>query len=225
MVGDPEQLPPTNVSERGNDDADDDTIADLPSILDECLGANIPHLELTWHYQSRHESLIAFSNAKYYRSRLVTFPSTDTKDTAVSFIHVPEGVYERGSGRIIRKEAETLVSHLLEQIRASSQSIGVVTFNSEQQRLIENLLDQARMTDPTLEPFFDPVRSREPVIVKNLENVQGNERDIILFSGAVGPDNAGEVRAQISSLNKEGGHRRLNVAVTRARQKLTVFLP
>lgn len=79
------------------------------------------------------------------------------------------------------------------------------------------------MTDPTLEPFFDPVRSREPVIVKNLENVQGNERDIILFSGAVGPDNAGEVRAQISSLNKEGGHRRLNVAVTRARQKLTVF--
>ncbi|WP_424362955.1 DUF3320 domain-containing protein [Methylocystis parvus] len=223
VVGDPEQLPPTNVGERGNEDADDDTVADLPSILDECLGANIPHLELTWHYRSRHESLIAFSNAKYYRGQLVTFPSAVTKDTAVSFIHVPDGTYERGSGRVNRREAEMLVSHLLERLRTSPHSLGVVTFNSEQQRLIENLLDQARMADPTLEPFFDPARSREPVIVKNLENVQGDERDVILFSVAVGPDRAGVVRAQISSLNKQGGHRRLNVAVTRARRELTVF--
>lgn len=223
VVGDPEQLPPTSVGERGNEDEDDDTVADLPSILDECLGANIPHLELTWHYRSRHESLIAFSNAKYYRGQLVTFPSAVTKDTAVSFVHVPDGIYERGSGRVNRREAETLVSHLLERLRTSPQSLGVVTFNSEQQRLIENLLDQARMADPTLELFFDPARSREPVIVKNLENVQGDERDVILFSVAAGPDQAGAVRAQISSLNKQGGHRRLNVAVTRARRELTVF--
>ena len=153
----------------------------------------------------------------------MTFPSPVTKDTAVSFIHVPEGTYERGTGRVNRKEAEALVSHLLERLRSSPLSLGVVTFNSEQQRLIENLLDQARMADPTLEPFFDPARSREPVIVKNLENIQGDERDVIMFSVAVGPDQAGVVRAQISSLNKEGGHRRLNVAVTRARRELTVF--
>jgi Protein of unknown function (DUF4011)/REase_MTES_1575/AAA domain/Protein of unknown function (DUF3320) len=223
VVGDPEQLPPTNVGERGNEDLDDESLADLPSILDECLGANLPQLELTWHYRSRHESLIAFSNAKYYRGRLVTFPSPVTKDTAVSFIHIPNATYERGTGRVNRKEAEALVSHLLERLRSSPLSIGVVTFNSEQQRLIENLLDQARMADPSIEPFFDSNRSREPVIVKNLENVQGDERDVILFSVAVGPDQAGVVRAQISSLNKEGGHRRLNVAVTRARRELTVF--
>ncbi|MEI6572569.1 MAG: DUF3320 domain-containing protein [Alphaproteobacteria bacterium] len=223
VVGDPEQLPPTSVGERGADDADQDNISDLPSILDECLGANLPHLELTWHYRSKHESLIAFSNAKYYRGRLVTFPSPNTKDTAVSFIHVPDGIYERGSGRVNRKEADKLVSHLVHHLKTSPLSIGVVTFNSEQQRLIENLLDQARMSDPTLEMFFDPLRTREPVIVKNLENVQGDERDVIYFSIAVGKDQAGVIRAQISSLNKEGGHRRLNVAVTRAREELKVF--
>ena len=91
-----------------------------------------------------------------------------------------------------------------------------MTFNGEQQRLIENLLDQERRSYPELERFFDSARWHEPVFVENIENVQGDERDVIIFSVAVGPDNTGRVSATVSSLNRDGGHRRLNVAITRA---------
>ena len=102
----------------------------------------------------------------------------------------------------------------------ASQSIGVVTFNGDQQRLIEN---QARRRDPSLEAHFDRNQTNEPILVKNIENVRGDERDVIIFSVAVGPDKNGRITAQISSPNNEGGHRRLNVAVTRARRELLVF--
>jgi superfamily I DNA and/or RNA helicase len=222
IVGDPEQLPPTNVGERGAED-DDETLAELPSVLDECLGANIPRIALSWHYRSCHESLIAFSNAKYYRGNLVTFPSPLTRDTAVNYVHVPDGVYERGTGRVNRRAAATLVADVARKLKSSPHSTGVVTFDAKQQRLIENLLDQQRLADRSLEPHFDTAKSSESVFVKNLENVHGDERDVILFSVAGGPDTAGVIRAQISSLNREGGHRRLNVAVTRAGRELSVF--
>ena len=225
IVGDPEQLPPTSVGQRGVDDEDDDgsTIQSQQSILDECLASNLPSMRLSWHYRSRHESLIAFSNAKYYRGELMTFPSPVTHDTAVRYIHVPDGFYERGGAKINRKEATAVVAEVVRRARTSSDSIGVVTFNSEQQRLIENMLDQERRSDPSLEPHFDRSQSGEAILVKNIENIQGDERDIIIFSVAVGPDKTGRITAQISSLNGEGGHRRLNVAVTRARRELLVF--
>lgn len=225
IVGDPEQLPPTSVGQRGGDDEDDDgsTVLSQQSILDECLASNIPSMRLSWHYRSRHESLIAFSNAKYYRGELMTFPSPVTRDTSVRYIHVEDGVYERGGAKVNRKEAQAVVAEVVRRMKTSTQSIGVVTFNGEQQRLIENMLDQARRSDPLLEVHFDRSQTREPVFVKNIENVQGDERDIIIFSVAVGPDQNGRVTAQISSLNNEGGHRRLNVAVTRARCELLVF--
>ncbi len=225
IVGDPEQLPPTNVGQRGVDDEDDDgsIVQSQQSILDECLASNVPSMRLSWHYRSRHESLIAFSNVKYYRGELTTFPSPVTRDTAVRYVHVDGGVYERGGAKVNRKEAEAVVAEVIRRMRISTHSIGVVTFNGEQQRLIENLLDQARRTDPSLEPHFDRNQTREPILVKNIENVQGDERDVIIFSVAVGPDKTGRVTAQISSLNSEGGHRRLNVAVTRARRELLVF--
>lgn len=225
IVGDPEQLPPTSVGQRGVDDEDDDgsTVQSQQSILDECLASNIPSMRLSWHYRSRHESLIAFSNVKYYQGELTTFPSPVTRDTAVRYVHVEGGVYERGGAKVNRKEAEAVVAEVVRRMRTSTHSIGVVTFNGEQQRLIENLLDQARRSDPALEPHFDRNLTREPVLVKNIENVQGDERDVIIFSVAVGPDKTGRVTAQISSLNGEGGHRRLNVAVTRARRELLVF--
>ncbi|MEH2488687.1 DUF3320 domain-containing protein [Bradyrhizobium sp. AZCC 2230] len=225
IVGDPEQLPPTNVGQRGVDDEDDDgsIVQSQQSILDECLASNIPSMRLSWHYRSRHESLIAFSNVKYYRGELTTFPSPVTRDTAVRYIHVHGGVYERGGAKINRKEAEAVVAEVVRRMKTSTHSIGVVTFNGEQQRLIENLLDQARRSDPSLEPHFDRNQTREPILIKNIENVQGDERDVIIFSVAVGPDKTGRVTAQISSLNSEGGHRRLNVAVTRARRELLVF--
>ena len=225
IVGDPEQLPPTSVGQRGVDDEDDDgsTVQSQQSILDECLASNIPSMRLSWHYRSRHESLIAFSNAKYYRGELMTFPSPVTRDTAVRYVHVEGGIYERGGAKVNRKEAEAVVAEVVRRMKTSTQSIGVVTFNGDQQRLIENMLDQARRSDPALEPHFDRNQTREPIFVKNIENVQGDERDIIIFSVAVGPDKTGRVTAQISSLNSEGGHRRLNVAVTRARSELLVF--
>jgi very-short-patch-repair endonuclease len=158
----------------------------------------------------------------------VTFPSPVTDDRAVRYVHVPDGVYERGSGRVNREEARVVVADVVRRLKqpnfaSEMRSIGIVTFNGDQQRLIENLLDQARRNDSDLEQFFDASQCHEPIFVKNLENVQGDERDIILFSVAVGPDQSGRVAAQISSLNKDGGHRRLNVAITRARRELVVF--
>jgi len=229
IVGDPEQLPPTNVGDRGVDDIEDGSdVSDQESILDECLAANIPRRTLDWHYRSRHESLIAFSNARYYGGRLVTFPSPVTDDRAVRLNHVPDGVYERGAGRVNRPEARAVVAEIVRRLRdpnfaAERRSLGIVTFNGEQQRLIENLLDEQRRAYPELEAFFDKDRWHEPVFVKNLENVQGDERDVIVFSVAVGPDQTGRPVSTVSSLNKDGGYRRLNVAITRARRELVVF--
>ncbi|KQP10137.1 DNA helicase [Methylobacterium sp. Leaf99] len=229
IVGDPEQLPPTNVGDRGVDAIEDGSdVADQESILDECLAANIPRRNLDWHYRSRHESLIAFSNARYYGGRLVTFPSPVTDDRAVRLTLVRDGLYERGAGRVNRPEARAVVTEIVRRLRdpaflTERRSLGIVTFNGEQQRLIENLLDEQRRAHPELEPYFDRAHWHEPVFVKNLENVQGDERDAILFSVAVGPDATGRVGGTVSSLNREGGYRRLNVAITRARRELVVF--
>jgi len=199
---------------------------DLESILDECLGASLPTRNLSWHYRSRHESLIAFSNHRYYGGGLVTFPSPVTDDRAVSF-HLVNGCYEKGGARINQPEAKALVVDLVSRLkrpgfRESGLTIGVVTFNSEQQGLIEDLLDEERRKDSGLEPYFSEMEL-EPVFVKNLESVQGDERDIMYFSITYGPDMAGTVSMNFGPLNRDGGERRLNVAVTRARHELRVF--
>ena len=224
VVGDPEQLPPTNIAQRGEAEDDDGaTIQSQQSILDECVACNLPRIRLNWHYRSKHESLIAFSNARYYRSELVTFPSPVTKDTAVRFIQVAQGLYERGKARVNRPEAAAVVAEVVSRLRSSSHSIGIVTFNAEQQKLIEDMLDQERSADLSLDRFWQKSEVAEPVFVKNLENVQGDEREVIIFSCAAGPDATGRISVQISSLNSEGGHRRLNVAITRARREMIVF--
>ena len=228
MVGDPKQLPPTNFFGRENSSDDDmpDVESDLESILDECLGASLPTRNLSWHYRSRHESLIAFSNHKYYGGALVTFPSPATQDNAVSF-HWVAGRYEKGGARTNQIEAKALVADLVARLqspefRASGLTIGVVTFNTEQQHLIEDLLDAERRKDPELESYFSDAEL-EPLFVKNLESVQGDERDIMYFSITYGPDIAGAVSMNFGPLNRDGGERRLNVAVTRARHELRVF--
>ena len=227
MVGDPKQLPPTNFFDRAeSDDDDEDVEGDLESILDECMGANLPTMNLAWHYRSRNESLIAFSNHRYYGGALVTFPSPVTEDRAVSFHHV-KGVYEKGGARINKPEAKALVADIVARLkspgfRESKLTIGVVTFNSEQQGLIEDLLDEERRRDPGLEPYFAEVEL-EPLFVKNLESVQGDERDIMYFSITYGPDHAGAVSMNFGPMNRGGGERRLNVAITRARLELRVF--
>lgn len=226
-VGDPKQLPPTNFFNRVDEDdgnLGEDEVQDLESILDECLSIGLPRLGLDWHYRSRHESLITFSNATYYDNRLVTFPSPVTEDTAVRLERV-QGVYDRGGSRTNRAEAEAIVAaierHYLSP-EGRTQSLGVVTFNQAQQSLIENLLDARRRASTKLDQAIAEA-TIEPLFVKNLENVQGDERDIIYFSITYGPDAAGKVALNFGPLNLEGGHRRLNVAVSRARQGVVIF--
>jgi very-short-patch-repair endonuclease len=227
VVGDPRQLPPTSFFERRSGEEDGAAVEvethDLDSILDDCLGAGIPSVELTWHYRSRHESLIAFSNQVYYGGRLVTFPSPVTRDDAVSFRYLADGIYARGGARTNEREARAVVAEALAILRTpEARSLGIVTFNAEQQGLIEDLLDKARRDDPALERHFAD-DAAEPVLVKNLEGIQGEERDVMLFSLTYGPDTTGRIALNFGPLNLAGGERRLNVAVTRARERLVVF--
>ncbi len=227
VAGDPRQMPPTSFFNRGAA-ADDDTEEDLESILDECLGAGVPSHRLTWHYRSRHESLIAFSNHNYYDSELITFPAAETRPSAVEWCRV-EGVYAQGKGRHNQIEAKAIVDATVARLLdpafiASGKSIGIITLNSEQQKLVSDLLDQARAEHPEIEPFFQLERT-EPVVVKNLETVQGDERDVIILGIGYGPTALGAkvMSMNFGPLNREGGWRRLNVAVTRARQEMLVF--
>ena len=219
IVGDPKQLPPTNFFNRTDEGDDDDiesesTVKDLESILDDCLALNLQEHSLKWHYRSRHEALIAFSNAEYYNNGLYTFPSPQI-EPAVRFRYV-NGVYDRGRSKTNRIEAEAVVDEIIQRLTDPEQakmSIGVVTFSLAQQRLIEDLLDEACRRHPEIEPYFSS-DALEPVFVKNLENVQGDERDVILFSIGYGPDSTGRVSMNFGPLNRSGGERRLNVAIT-----------
>ncbi|EGF32826.1 DNA helicase [Oxalobacteraceae bacterium IMCC9480] len=226
-VGDPKQLPPTNFFGRSDDSGDgagEDEIQDLESILDECLSIGMPKLSLNWHYRSKHESLITFSNVMYYDNRLVTFPSPVTDDKGVRFERV-SGVYDRGGSRTNRAEADAIVKSIETHYTnptTRNQTLGVVTFNQAQQSLIERTLDERRRGSAALDQAIAQA-TLEPLFIKNLENVQGDERDIIYFSITYGPDAAGKVNLNFGPLNLEGGHRRLNVAVSRARQGVVVF--
>lgn len=227
VVGDPKQLPPTSFfssGDSGDSTGDGQQVDDLESVLDECLGAGMNRRSLKWHYRSRHESLITFSNVHYYDSELVTFPSPVTDDVAVRLQKV-DGVYERGSSRTNRAEADAIVDaieqHYLKE-GGGGKTVGVVTFNSTQQSLILNLLDARRRANVNLDKALAQA-SQEPLFVKNLENVQGDERDLIFFSITYGPDAAGKVTMNFGPLNGEGGHRRLNVAVSRARHGVVIF--
>lgn len=230
IVGDPKQLPPTNFFGRTENDEDDipEEDRDLSSILDEVAAAGIPTQQLNWHYRSRDESLIAFSNWHYYGGRLITFPSPATESKAVQ-LHQIDGVYGRGQGRTNESEARAIVkmavNKMTEWLTMPAEqrlTLGVITFNVEQQGLILDLFDEERRVKPELEWFFEDVRE-EPVIVKNLENIQGDERDVMLFSITFGHDHAGKLSMAFGALNGDGGEKRLNVAVTRARHELHVF--
>ena len=228
VVGDPKQLPPTNFfgrsTEGDSDDVGEEQVEDLESILDECLGAGMNRLSLQWHYRSKHESLITFSNVRYYDSQLVTFPSPVTDDVAVRFERVA-GVYDRGGSRTNRAEAEATVNAIEAHFSTASnakRSLGVVTFNQPQQDLINTLLDARRRTNTALDRAIAQATD-EPLFVKNLENVQGDERDVIFFSIAYGPDASGKTTMNFGPLNGEGGHRRLNVAISRARESVVIF--
>jgi very-short-patch-repair endonuclease len=225
IVGDPKQLPPTSFFSRADDDEEIiDAPEDLESILDETM-TTLPVRRLEWHYRSRYESLITFSNRRYYNGKLVTFPSPVAEDRAVQ-LHRVDGIYGRGTSRTNRQEAEAVVAFVLEHLRSperSTESIGIVTFNAPQQQLIDDLLDNARREDPALEPYFAKGAGMEEVFVKNLENVQGDERDVIIFSTTFGLDDIGKPSMNFGPINGANGPRRLNVAITRSRLAMHVF--
>ena len=223
IVGDPKQMPPTSFFREQVFDDENYEIEDLESILDDCLAVSMPELHLLWHYRSRHESLITFSNKLFYEGKLYTFPSADDRNSMVT-LEMIQGTFDSGNSRTNRAEAEAVVNEIAlrchDPIR-SKQTLGVVTFNIQQQSLIEDLLDEKCKTDPELESWA--FSGEEPVFIKNLENVQGDERDVILFSVGYGQDENGRLIMNFGPLNRDGGWRRLNVAVTRSRLEMKVF--
>lgn len=223
VVGDPKQLPPTSFFTSNRIDEDNLEKEDLESVLDDCLALSIPQERLLWHYRSRHESLIAFSNRQYYENKLYTFPSPN--DLVSKVRHIPvEGFYDRGKTKQNEAEAHAVVAEIVRRLHdpeLRKLSIGVVTFSMVQQNLIEDLLEEEFAKSPELEEISNSVY--EPIFIKNLENVQGDERDVIMFSIGYGPDKNGNVALNFGPLNRDGGWRRLNVAVSRARNEMLIF--
>ena len=209
VVGDPKQMPPTSFFTSTNVDEEEADIDDLESILEDCRTLEIPSLQLNWHYRSRHESLIAFSNNEYYDGKLITFPSVDDQETKVQFVPV-EGVYDKGGRRSNRAEAEAIVKEVERRLIGDGQtstdalqpSIGIIAFSVVQQNLIEDILQEKLDSNFALRQAADALY--EPIFVKNLENVQGDERDVILFSVGYGPDKHGNVSMNFAPPSKGG---------------------
>jgi very-short-patch-repair endonuclease len=232
IVGDSKQLPPTSFFQKAVDDdgpLDEEACEDLESILDQALAASLPEQMLGWHYRSRHEALIEFSNARYYDNRLHVFPAARGRvpELGVRFHHIPNGIYDAGTTRQNAIEAQALVEELVRSLKTHApevRSFGIVTFSAAQQELVVDLLDRARERFPEIEAHFSETHpNQEKVFVKNLENVQGDERDEILFSVCYGRDAAGKLVMNFGPLNRDGGERRLNVAITRARMQFRLF--
>ena len=231
LVGDPKQLPPTNFFNvmAGEDSglAGDGTagITDMESILHRGL-AVLPKLRLRWHYRSRHESLIAFSNREFYDNELVVFPScqANTDDLGLHMQYEPSDAYDRGRSQKNPAQAKRVAQWVCDFARQHPEgSLGVGAFSVAQQQAILDEIEKTRLHDESLEGFF--ARDKlEPFFVKNLETIQGDERDVIVLSVGYGKSLDQErLSMNFGPLNQEGGWRRLNVLVTRARRRCVVF--
>ncbi|MDI9404571.1 MAG: DUF4011 domain-containing protein, partial [Limnohabitans sp.] len=246
IVGDSKQLPPTNFFDRKETDGETsstgaasaaqneallaDMLEPLDSVLEEAIASGIPQRSLLWHYRSRDERLIEFSNRRSYGAKLQTFPAARRThaNLGVEFRFVG-GVYDRAGTSTNRKEAEAIIDEIRRRLLSDDacsahRSIGVVTFSVAQQTLVQDLLDEALDADAKLRSRMSEASERgEHVFVKNLENVQGDERATMLFSICYGRDKTGSLFHNFGPLNLSGGERRLNVAVSRAREKVVVF--
>ena len=229
IAGDKEQLPPTNffnasISDEEFDADDEEHIDDInsyESVLDEALSA-LPERTLLWHYRSRHEHLIAFSNIKIYGGNLITFPSNidKVKDNGVEYIYVKNGIYERGCKKCNPIESKKVAEMVFEHIsKFPNRSLGVVTFSQSQQHAIEIAINDLRRSNPRYEEFFNEDKE-DAFFIKNLENVQGDERDTIIFSIGYGKDINGKMYMNFGPVSRNGGYRRLNVAITRAKYNI-----
>ena len=236
VVGDSKQLPPTTFfeaemsnpeNEQGEETIFDETDASS-SILDICEAARLVPCRLRWHYRSEHESLIAFSNVQWYDNDLVVFPSSGVSPTelGVSLEYVENATYAAGKNVV---EADYVAQRIVEHARRSPElSLGVGTFNLIQRDLIEDRLAKLRKEDASVESAIAQLmkahEGNEPLFIKNLENLQGDERDVIFISCTFGPDPVtGKVRQNFGPINSPNGRRRLNVLFTRAKKRMKVL--
>ncbi|MCL2134550.1 MAG: DUF3320 domain-containing protein [Candidatus Bathyarchaeota archaeon] len=231
VAGDNKQLPPTSFFQKSIIDnldwsqINEEDYEVFDSILDECLGIGLPVKTLRWHYRSKHEDLIAFSNHKFYDANLITFPAAKAQHDSlgVKMVYVPNGLYDRGGNRDNKIEAEEVANLVFEHFtNYPKKTLGIVTFSIPQMEAIEEAIDRHLREHPEFDKFFKEDRL-EGFFVKNLENVQGDERDVMFFSVGYGYDQTGQMTMNFGPLNKPGGERRLNVAVTRAREKVVVI--
>ena len=225
IAGDSKQLPPTSFfaastnntdGEYDSDEEEDDVIYD--SILEEATNS-LPNRSLLWHYRSRNEDLIAFSNQEIYKNKLITFPSSNTvaADSGVEYVYVENGTY---SGRCNIQEANKCVELIKEHIdKHEDRSLGIIAFSEKQQSTVEEAVQKFRERNPRYEKFFSEDKE-EPFFIKNLENVQGDERDTIIFSICYAKDPNGRMYMRFGPLGHQGGERRLNVAITRAKHDI-----
>ncbi len=228
VVGDSKQLPPTSffdvLAEAAEDDEENVT-SDQESILGLFAAKGAPSRMLRWHYRSRHESLIAVSNHEFYDDRLVVFPGPGVNPYAsgLTFHHLPNTSYARGRSRSNREEAKAVAAAvMLHAMKCPDLTLGVATFSSAQRDAVEMEIEALRCVDESGETFFN-AHPEEPFFIKNLENVQGDERDIILVSVGYGKTEEGYMAMNFGPVNREGGERRLNVLMTRARLACKVF--
>jgi len=235
VAGDSKQLPPTSFFDRAADESlidDEQDIRALESILDALRAKAMPSTQLLWHYRSRHEDLISFSNRNFYDSQLITFPSSSAERSptrGVRLEYVPDAVYEderdavlTTAVRVNRIEALRLAQLVVQHARTRpTESLGVVALNMRQREVVEEEIKRARLLDQTLDDFFDTDKA-DPFFVKALEQVQGDERDVIMISVGYGKSREGKLSHHFGHLNQEAGERRLNVLITRARLQVVV---
>ncbi|MBA2377124.1 MAG: DUF3320 domain-containing protein [Rubrobacter sp.] len=229
VVGDDKQLPPTRFFDsmlEGEPEEDDVNVTgDLESVLGLFLAQGMPQRMLRWHYRSRHESLITVSNHEFYDDRLTIFPSPDRtgENLGLVYHHLPDTVYDRGKSRANAGEAQVAAEAVMRHAKEKpGLTLGVVAFSSAQAQAVEDQLEILRRGDPSCEEFF-ALHPFEPFFVKSLENVQGDERDVMFLSLGYGRDANGHLAMNFGPLNQDGGERRLNVLITRARMRCEVF--
>lgn len=229
IMGDTRQLPPTTffdiMMDVESDDYDLAVLADMESILHLCK-RSFPSKMLRWHYRSRHESLIAVSNQEFYDNHLLIYPSPakDSDELGLKLVHLPETVYDRGKTATNQAEAKEVVKAVLEHYRkyGDSKSLGVGTFNVRQQQALLEEMELQLKLNPRMEKYFSH-NKKEHFFIKNLETIQGDERDVILVSVGYGFDSEGRLSHNFGPVNQDGGERRLNVLLTRAREKCVIF--
>ncbi|RSK46552.1 DUF3320 domain-containing protein [Hymenobacter perfusus] len=228
VVGDSKQLPPTSFFDSltgAGEEADEENVtADIQSILELCKARQMPERMLRWHYRSLHQSLIAASNHLFYDDKLVIFPSPGGQEQLGLVYHqLPATYYERGTTRTNPLEAQAVAEAVMHHARTTPRlTLGVVAFSTAQRQAIQDALEKLRRPHPETESFFNR-HPHEPFFIKNLENVQGDERDVILISIGYGRTKDGYLTMSFGPLNGEGGERRLNVLITRAKQRCEVF--